>query len=343
MSAIIGYYAHHQGEGHRQRAVSLARQAPERFVLLGTGLNQRHADPTLRAIDLPDDRPDGVSEFAAGRPAAGTAALHYDPQRLQGVRDRVALITAFIARERPALMVVDVSVEIAMLSRLASTPTVYVRLSGSRRDPAHMEAFRAAGALISPFAEALEAEDTPDWIRAKTHYLAPRATTGLAPGHGVLVVRGAGGSPLPLSTVAAAATAAPKIRWTVAGPVTRDADPPDNVELLGWVEDVERRIAEAEIVVGGAGDGLVERVLAAGKPFVCIPEDRPHGEQVAKGAALARAGAAVVLKTWPDPEAWPEILEEARSTRPRATLCGGGPEAAARWLLDLADEGPVRS
>lgn len=67
-------------------------------------------------------------------------------------------------------MVVDVSVEVAMLARLASVPTICVRLNGKRDDAPHLEAFRGAIGLMAPFHPTLEMADTPAWIRDKTVY-----------------------------------------------------------------------------------------------------------------------------------------------------------------------------
>src|SRR6201996_3466689 len=50
----IGYYVHHQGDGHRQRALALAEMNPQRITLLGTGLKDRTKD--VKSLELPDDR-----------------------------------------------------------------------------------------------------------------------------------------------------------------------------------------------------------------------------------------------------------------------------------------------
>ncbi|WP_204327890.1 hypothetical protein, partial [Proteus mirabilis] len=68
-------------------------------------------------------------------------ALHYAPLNHPGLRARTARIAAWAARTNPALLVVDVSVEVALFARLLSLPTLVVRLAGRRDDPPHLEAF----------------------------------------------------------------------------------------------------------------------------------------------------------------------------------------------------------
>ena len=66
--------------------------------------------------------------------------------------------------------------------------------------------------------------------------------------------------------------------WQAIGPVSNPAASPVNLQLLGWVENADDYIAAASIVIGAAGDGVVNSVIAAGKPFICLPQDRPYGE-----------------------------------------------------------------
>lgn len=339
MTRPIGYYVHHQGEGHRQRALQVASAAPTRFVLLGTGLAGRGGE--VAVVDLPDDRADAATGFGADGGPDLPKALHYAPYGVAGLRRRVADLSTWIATAAPALVVVDVSVEVAFLARLASTPVVYVRLSGARTDTAHLEAFRGAEALLAPWHPRLEHSDTPDWVRARTRYFAPARRADVGPGDpdAVLVVHGRGGAPMDGAQLAAAASATPNVRWRAIGPVTAPSLAPPNLALKGWIEDVNSEIQKAGVVVGAAGDGLVDAVLGADRPFVCLPEPRPYEEQAAKAAGLAQAGAAVVLAAWPEPKAWPGIIASARSLDPQARhdLRGEGVEAAGRWLIELAD------
>lgn len=331
----IGYYVHHHGAGHRARAEAIAAAIDWPIVLLGTGLG-------AAGIDLVDDRPASGRFDGIGDTASRPAALHYAPVDHEGVRSRVARIAQWIATERPALMVVDVSVEVAMLARLASVPTVYVRLNGERSDAAHLDAFRGATAIFAPFHRDLEMPSTPAWIRDKTRYLP--GITAVAQHHPrqddhILIVIGRGGLPGDGTAIAQAARACPDMHWRVIGPVTAPSDRPANLDLAGWVDDPASEIASAGLIVGAAGDGLVNAVLAADRPFLCIPEDRPYGEQPATARALHALGAVIMLETWPSPDQWPTLISQAKALPPHARKRlhdRHGVDTAATWLATMA-------
>ncbi|MCW8308648.1 hypothetical protein AruPA_16555 [Acidiphilium sp. PA] len=336
MSRSILYYVHHHGQGHLDRAKAIALQAPERFVLLGTRIAGRTG--AVCSMDLDDDRPNEDG----GTRCAVTPALHYAPQDHPGIRNRVATIAETIARRAPALFVVDVSVEVGWLAVLASVPMVYVRLSGDRSDVAHEMVFRAAHRLIAPFHQDLDDPATPAWVVDKTIYLpglTAAAPVARANGPRVLVVAGAGGTGYDGERIAAACRATPGFQWRCIGPVSQPAVCPDNLVIVGWSPTPEREIAAASVVVGAAGDGLVSAVLAVNRPFICLPEVRPYQEQLRKAEALTRMKAAVVEAQWPEPAAWPALLERALCLDPRATAHlhdGAGVAHAAEQLIAMA-------
>lgn len=340
MSRPIGYYVHHHGDGHRQRALALATHMEGRVTLLGTGLSGRTGD--IACLDLPDDRLPGGGfdgQDGTGRPAS----LHYAPLDHEGLRQRAALLTGWIARERPALIVVDVSVEVAMLARLASVPTVYVRLGGRRLDRPHLDAFRGAEAMLVPFHPDLDEEDLPRALRERSVYapgLGHRTEPASANPDLILGVVGRGGGQSDGERWADAAHATPWLRWDVIGPCTVPAHMPPNLSLLGWIEDAPVRIARAGVVVGAAGDGLVSTVLATRRPFICLSEERPFAEQQVKARRLAAVGAAISCDNWPESGDWPALLDRARRIAPEAMARLDDPDGnrrTAAWLLDLAD------
>lgn len=330
MIPVVGYYVHHQGQGHRDRARLIARAMTSRVVLLGTGLATYNA--AERVIGLADDRcsPDFAGiDGSADRPRA----LHYAPLGHIGIADRVATMTGWFHDARPALLVVDVSVEVAMLARLASIPVAYMRLSGDRTDPAHLDAFRGARALIAPFHKQLEDQATPDWVREKSVYapgLCPRPAPAPRVLRRILVIIGRGAQPFDGAILASAAAATPDWRWRVVGTVAPPAAKPANLDLVGWTEDMAREIPQADIVVGAAGDGVVHLALAGGAPFICIPEPRAYDEQTRKAQALAREGAALVMEGWPQPTAWPAILQKAQQMPDAARHALDDPNGVAR-------------
>ena len=320
MTRGIGWYVHHQGAGHLQRARAVAAALPRPCTILGTLAGFDTAG--LDSLDLPDDRLLGDATFegrdgAAERPEA----FHYAPLNHPGLRTRMARIAEWAARTDPALLVVDVSVEVALFARLLSVPTLVVRLAGTRTDQPHLEAFRSANRLLAPFPAALDGAGVPDWVRAKTDYagfLGGPAQATFEASRDIVVVFGRGGAGGDLSALAAAARSVPDRFWHVLGPVSGTGPTPANLYLHGWVSDVERWIARADLLIGGGGDGVVALAAAHARRFLCLPEMRAYGEQIEKAAALARLGAAIVHEGWPPASAWPDLIRAGLALDPTA-------------------------
>lgn len=339
----IGYYAHHHGYGHRARAAALTSAYPGPSTVLTSAT---FAAPDVEVVRLPLDLP------TDGRPATeATEAiepLHWTPLGVAGLRERSAAVAGWIAHRRPALVVVDVSVEMTLLVRLLATAPVVVRQTGRRDDRAHRLAYDAAVALVAPFDRRLEDPDAPDELVARTTYVGglhrfagrPRAPRR-DPTPTVVVMAGGGGLPGLTRDLPAAARATPGWRWRVVG-----ADPaarsdvrrvPDNLEVLGWTDDVWPVLSTADVAVTAAGHNAVTEVAAAGAALICHPEPRPFDEQVARARRLESLGAATVLTTPPRPAAWRRLLEEAAG-REDAPLRGLADEDAAGRAADLLTE-----
>jgi predicted glycosyltransferase len=111
--------------------------------------------------------------------------------------------------------------------------------------------------------------------------------------------------------------------------VTAPEHLPPNLTIAGWVETAAEEIASAGIVIGQAGDGLVSAVIAAGRPFICLPQPRPFDEQMVKARRLEALGIAIVLETWPPPAAWPGLLRRAQNLDLRASNTLHNPDGAA--------------
>ncbi len=300
-------------------------------TLMGTLAQIDTAAAPGPVLDLPDDRLDAAFDGRDGA-AERPQAFHYAPLNHPGIRARMGRIAAWAAAHDPALMIVDVSCEVALFARLLSVPTLVVRLSGTRTDPPHLEAFRAATRLLAPFPEALDGGDVPDWVRAKTLYggfLGAEPSASDADGR-IVVVYGRGGEGGSLAQLAEAAAAVPERDWHVLGPVSGDGPCPPNLHRHGWVADVRPHLAPAALVVGGAGDGLVTAVAGGAKRFLCLPEPRAYGEQEAKAEGLARLGAAIVQTEWPAAHAWPGLVARALALDPARIAGLADPGALAR-------------
>lgn len=331
----IGYYVHHQGAGHWQRACAVAAALDRPTTLIGTFAEVDTAGAPAALLDLPDDRIAGGFDGLDGE-ADRPRALHYAPLGVPGLRARMGRIAAWCAAADPIVVIVDVSVEVALLARLMSVPTLVVRLGGLRTDTPHLEAFRAAERVLAFLPPALDPAGTPDWVRAKTFHAgflaAPVSCAAAGPEDGsILVVYGRGGAGGDGPALAAAARAVPERAWHVLGPVRdgRAAFPP-NLRCHGWVPDTGPWLDRAALVVGAGGEGVVSAVAARGKRFVCIPEARPFDEQAANAAALHALGAAVHCPGWPPAAAWPEIVRAGLALDPAVIAGLARPGALAR-------------
>ncbi|PRC48120.1 hypothetical protein C6A85_81460, partial [Mycobacterium sp. ITM-2017-0098] len=144
----------------------------------------------------------------------------------------------------------------------------------------------------------------------------------------VLVLHGAGGSTLRLDTVNGWQQQYPEYRWRTLG-----------VGGGPWVGDPWPDICAADVIIAHAGQNCVADIAAAGKPAIIIGQSRPFDEQAVTARNLSRAGLAIVLDDWPDPGAWPELIDSARrldvSRWTRWQTAGAGARAA-QAVADVA-------
>lgn len=314
---MIGYYAHHQGSGHVTRLQAVAAALDETvWGLSSLPEPEGWAGPWLRLAR--DDTPEPAVAAALGDATAG-GVLHWAPPGHDGLADRMAQLAAWAARERPRLVVVDVSVEVALLARLCGIPTVVVALPGRRLDRPHRLAYDSAEALLAPWPAGTHTDGWPrHWLEkawfvggiSRFDAMVPPAPTGPTARRRVLVLWGSGGRETGALALAAARRATPGWEWV-------ERDP-----ALSPSPDLWQDLAHADVVVTHAGQNAVAEVAAARRPAVVVAQPRPFGEQEATAAAVERLGVAVGLVRWPEPDAWPSLLERA------AALGGNGWE---RW------------
>lgn len=327
---MIGYYVHHQGRGHQHRMQAIAAALDEPVTVLSS---LSAPDPAVEWIRLPAD--DSGSVFT--EPTAN-GTLHWVPRHHSGLRTRMALIAAWIGTADPALVVVDVSVEVATLCRLMGVPTVVVAMRGDRSDRPHRSAYDGAHALLAPWSAEFAEPTWPQSWRDKTFHAGaisrfagwtvptvPESVTALDPATvptgferatmcgsmtapsgtrrpRVLGLWGSGGDIDPVPAFEAARVASPGWDWRFAvGGTGRRVAAGEVWELLAW----------ADVVITHAGQNAVAEVAAAGTPAIVIADDRPHGEQAATAAVLHRAGLAIGLPSWPPAHRWPGLLTDA--------------------------------
>ncbi|WP_420461223.1 glycosyltransferase [Neolewinella sp.] len=324
----VAFYVHHHGRGHANRTRLLTeRWATDAPLHVFTSAPESFRDWTASKLHIlpPDVSPDRDPT----RDLLQDQVLHYAPVDLPGLQQRMAIIADWIAEHRPALFIVDLSVEIALFVRLCGCRTALVRLHGHRDDPAHTAAFRLADHLLAPFPPQLEDAHTPNWVREKTTYLGTfsrydhrketkaqcRQQLRLSAVQPVVtVVNGVGGGAQVQGKWWEVAHATPGWLFLLVGRVGVFHDPtPPNLRYIGFVSDTYLYLKAADVVMGSGGTNTMMEVGAARVPFLSMPEERPFGEQRCKMEALQRLGLTRIVPEDIKPEEWAGLLEEARN------------------------------
>lgn len=351
MTRPVGYFVHHQGRGHAERAASLANAlSPHRNVVLFCARDDifPHLADGVRVEMIPSlfENDGTTSSGLAGIETPET--LHCAPLGWPGITQAIATLTGWFVAARPALFITDVSAELGQLARIASIPHLAVLQHGDRDDPGHMASYRGAAALLAPYAQRLEQPERPAWMRAKTLYapgvgitcsaLADRAGArqrlGIAANTDlVVVVGGGGGNGLSSAPLTLGARDEPDSAWVTLGKVHSEwhETPPPNLRHLGWVDNAADWIAAADRIVSTCGNTTVHQVAAVGKPWIAVPEWRYFAEQARKADALRRAGIAAVFEHWPgSAHVWRGLWAQARALDPADKAGLVEPDAAAQ-------------
>ena len=326
----IGYYVHHQGGGHARRALAIARECATPVTGLST-LPKPEAWPgpwiRLERDDL------AVSPL---EPTAN-GSLHWAPVDDEGMRRRMARISAWIADAEPTLFVSDVSVEVAALARLHGVPVVSVALPGVRTDAPHTLGFGLSDAILAAWPASAEGmlPGASARVLARLHPVGAISAAERSHGRGpgpitrVLVLAGAGGGGMSSAQIREAKRQTPGVEWDEIGttPGNRVVDPGP-------------RIREASLVITHAGQGSVADVAAAQVPAIIVPQDRPHDEQVAAARVLASTpDLPVIVTNTFERDDWATLLETASGLDGRnwaAWNDGAGALRAAALLDRLA-------
>ena len=320
LSTVIGYYVHHQGRGHLHRAVAIAARTGT--TITGLSTHSRPAGWSGEWLELADDAGAGPET----RPDAG-GRLHYVPYAHEGLRSRMAALSAWIADTRPDALVVDVSVEVALLARLHGVPVLTLAQPGRRRDSAHTLGYSVSEQILAPWPKAAG----PIWQAD------PTATTGKVTHLGAISRFGRADRARRADPRQRAGAQRRRRRCADrAGRAGPGGHPDWDWAHLGpggaWLDDPWPLLTTAAVVVSHCGQNAVAEIAAARRPAVLVPQPRPFGEQAAMAAALRHVGVpAIVLDAWPAPPQWPALLRRA------AALDGAG------WSTWNDGSGPVRA
>ena len=367
----VGYFVHHQGRGHAERAAALLNVLVQhRPVEIFTARPEIFAslDPAIGITQIPSLFEPTGEEPVNMRSLPEPAMTHCAPLGWPTIRTAMASIAGWFGQADPALFVTDVSAELGQLARLCSVPHVAVLQHGRRSDVGHMAAYESAVGIIAPYARMLEQDDRPAWMLAKTHY-APglgidvpklpsrddaRRALGLPlDARIVCVVGGGGGEGLPSTPLTLGARQDPHSHWFTLGKVTSEwhETPPGNLTHLGWMNNAAEWIAAADRIVSSCGNTTVHTVLAARKPWIVVPEWRYFDEQLCKAEALKKAGLAAMSPHWPSHrDGWQALWEVADTIDTAAQAQFIDAQAAAhtaQWLDRLAtslwDDAPIHA
>ncbi len=360
MKRPFGYFVHHQGRGHAERCAAIAHALPaDRPLVIFCA---RHdIFPPLPAnaeiIVIPSLFEPRGDEATTMDHVPTPSTLHCAPLGWPSIRHAMATIVTWFDAADPALMICDVSAEIAQLARICSVPHVKVLQHGDRDDAGHRAAYDGAAGLLAPFDVALA---QPEWdaaLCARTCFAGglgvdtrsierelARQRIGVGPGDDmILVMAGNGGSGFAQAPLGVGARSRPGARWITIGPVARDwhATEPANIEHRGWVDDAAAHVAAADLVIASTGNTICQQILAAARPWLAIPEWRYFDEQHRKAEALAAAGVACIRPHLPSSAgAWRRALAETlaghRPDAQRAMIEDRPAEKAAAWLEQLA-------
>ncbi|WP_296194634.1 MULTISPECIES: hypothetical protein [unclassified Psychrobacter] len=326
----LGYYAHHHGSGHCRQIDKLAALLPTEARQQLTVFTSVTSDAyTFAAIDeaqivrLPaeDERADDVLAGRAGQ-YWQPASLHYSPVGNSDIQQRSHKILDTIYQRRIDLMIVDVSVEVAMLCRAASVPYLYVRLPGIRDDEPHLNAFAGALALLAPYPRTLESAMTLDWLAKKTLYLdfinteqknaqtyqdfikdlmqlttdekalslmlndKDKDTPTI-----VTVIKGYGGHQAIDAKLPELRQLLPHAFIISLGPI--DEDKRHYVDIAAEVSNVTPFIEHSDYLLMACGLNAVAQAYDYATPLVVLPDDRPHQEQEVMAEALIAQGRAL--------------------------------------------------
>ncbi len=369
MKRPIGFFCHHQGRGHIQRATLIINQLPNDipvtvFCADTAAFGELPEHVTLVAIEsLFEINHNQPQAFEVAQPTP--SVFHNVPMGWPSITRSVAIITEWFAHANPALFVVDVSAEIAQLCRISSVAAVHIRQHGDRSDPAHQAAYESCIGLLAPYDQALEHESTADWVIKKTHYMGGQQTErltrdisliadstdsqderlkqklGIDPQARVIsVISGSGGSGANYAALTLAARALPDYEFHLLGPICREGHETDCANLVnhGWVDNPQDFIRISKLVIASAGNSTVHEILSLAKPYLCIPEWRYFDEQRFKAQALDQAGAAVWLESYPgSPAQWRAAIARALKVDPKTQLSLVTPKAAQSAAAKLTD------
>jgi UDP-N-acetylglucosamine--N-acetylmuramyl-(pentapeptide) pyrophosphoryl-undecaprenol N-acetylglucosamine transferase len=330
---LVGLYIHDR-PGPVGRARAIVPRLTSRVALFRSGAPDPLFDD-IASVSVPPPPPHAVPVVDG----CGDAVLG------PGLAAR---LSRWVEEEEPALLLVDGSLDVALLGRLIGVPVVPVRRPFAGVGAAAGAVHELAAAWLAPFPAALEPVDTPPEIRRRTVHAgfvsrfegrrlgqrAARRRIGVPEdARHVTVIAGSEGLSLDAAAIETASAAASAWTFSVLGPCSGVDSASSRVRFEGWCDDVFPHLVAADVVIASASCSAIADVAAAGRPLALVPGEDAEGQVLA--GALEELGAAVVLDGWPSAIAWPALLADLLDlpTRPLRSLADGrASRRAARWI-----------
>ena len=305
---MIGYYVHHVGSGHLDRARVVAREIS--LPVVG-----------LSSLPRPPDWPGDWVQLARDDPG--------------DERDRMSALSAWILRSGPSLVVAAASSEVAVLAKLHGVPVVSTVLPGRSEDEDHLLGYGVSTALVAAWPAAATAmlPGLPRRMAARVQHVgaisrfpvaAPRDERRAGPWR-VTVLLGPGGDSQSATALDQARATTPGWEWSVLG---RDE---------GWSADPFAVLCDADVVVCRAGQASIADVAAARRPAMVVPAAHRH-EQWITARTLEAGGWPVRVEAGFPRSDWASHLHAVRLMDGRgwAGWCDG--RAAGRMAAVLIGE-----
>lgn len=322
MSFTIAFYVHHHGSGHLMRTMQIVNALKGyQVILMGSGLNKiKQLPPHVWLVHLPLDIPEENEKvIESSLPPTG---LHYAPLGIQGSRDRVAIMTDVFRSHYPLILVVDVSVEVALLARLAGIPTIIIRQHGKRNDLAHELAYNSAELLIAPFAKSMYIGEEDHFFK-KTFFAGGFSKFDQTKNDQetdpkmICILVGKGGTSINPELLQHIAKSCPSYHFNVMGLTNRETHDLKNLQFHGEVNDPAPLIGRAMLVIGNTGHNTVMEMASLNKRFIGIPEARPFEEQLEKAKSIeGRSGILIIHPQQLYHTNWADVFEKISTEEP---------------------------
>ncbi|CAN5332263.1 hypothetical protein BH09ACT1_BH09ACT1_27980 [soil metagenome] len=272
---MIGYYVHHRGLGHLHRALAIAAKLAEPVTILSSLPRPESWDGGW--IDLP------VDTDVAPRDARAGGTLHWVPLGSTGLRTRMTTVSTWITAERPSAIVIDVSVEVAMLVRLHGVPVITFAQPGDRTDVPHTVGYGIAAAVIAPWPARF------DPLRVSPGVDLPLRHTGAISRFDI--ASGARVNPRQIAVLNGAGGRGVSALGLVVAEARRRSTGFDWIELTDAPADVvAKTLRESAIVFAHCGQNALAEIAVSRVPAVLVAEERPHEEQTAMAESIAGSG-----------------------------------------------------